>query len=256
MRTVRIGFTELLDRPVEISEDPTHLVFQEPEAPRAEPVDFSGGDRSKGFGRKLISRLEIRESSGGTIRDELRVRPTRVDGPRALLGRRHRNEMKALAFLVREERHSECEEPQESVLDSVHVRTHPGLRTQAGFAERGRDPFRSGDLVPGRIPLAPTGDDGDEALQEIAARGDQLGLELPASVRIEGQREIRRHLEIMLDRLGGLDPDERSARRHDRSEVGERVDDERLQRWDVAHAEAASSAPPRTASLTSFTCSY
>src|SRR5438128_4472433 len=190
------------------------------------------------------------------MRDELLVRPNWVDGPRAPLGRRDRDEMEALSFLVRQERHAECEEPQESVLDSVHVRTHPGLRPQAGFTEPAQDPIRTGDRAPGRIPLAPTSDDGDEALQEIAARGDQLGLELPASVRIEGQREIRRHLEIMLDRLGGLDPDERSARRHDRSEVGERVDDERLQRWDVAHAEAASSAPPRTASLTSFTCSY
>src|SRR3989442_1072479 len=164
--------------------------------------------------------------------------------------------METLAFLVGQERHAECEEPQESVLDCVHVRTHPGLRTEAGFAERDRDPFRAGDLAPSRIPLAPARDDGDEALQEVAARGDQLGLELPTALRIEGQREIRGHFEIALDRLGCLDPYERFARGHDGSEVGERFDDERLQGRNVAHAEAASSAPPRTASLTSFTSSY
>jgi len=228
LRSVRIGFAELFDRPVEVSEDPTHLLFKEPEAPGAEPADFSSRDSVKGFGREPIPRLEIREIPRGTMRDELPVGPIRVDGPRALVGRRDRDEMEALAFLVRQERHAESEEPQESVLDPVHVGTHPGLQTQAGFAERDRDPFRAGDLAPRRIPLAPASDDGDEALEEVAARGDQLGLELPAAFRIEGQREIRGHLEIVLDRLGGLDPYERSARGHDRSEVGERVDDERL----------------------------
>ena len=135
------------------------------------------------------------------MRDELLVRPNWVDGPRAPLGRRDRDEMEALSFLVRQERHAECEEPQESVLDSVHVRTHPGLRPQAGFTEPAQDPIRTGDRAPGRIPLAPTSDDGDEALQEVAARGDELGLELPTALRIEGQREIRGHLEVERTRL-------------------------------------------------------
>src|SRR5207244_1547544 len=190
------------------------------------------------------------------MRDQLLVRPNWVDGPRAPLGRRDRDEVEALSFLVRQERHAECEEPQESVLDSVHVRTHPGLRPQAGFTEPAQDPSRTGDRAPGRIPLAPTSDDGDEALQEVAARGDELGLELPTALRIEGQREIRGHLEVVLDGLGCLDPYERFARGHDGPEVGERFDDERLQPRGFAHAEAASSAPPRTASLTSFASSY
>src|SRR2546425_2525026 len=256
LRSVRIGFAELLDRPVEVSEDPTHLLFEEAEAPSAELAHLSGGDRSKGFGREPIPRLEIPEMPRGRMWDELLDRPIWVDGPRGLLGRRDRDEMETLAFLVGQERHAECEEPQESVLDCVHVRTHPGLRTQAGVAERARDPFRAGDLVPGRIPQAPTSDDGDEALQEVAARGDQLGPELPAAFRVESQREIRGRFEIVLDRLGGLDPDERVARRHEGPEVGERFDDERLQGRGVAHAETASSAPPRTAWLTSFTFSY
>src|SRR5256712_13848433 len=142
----------------------------------------------------------------GRMWDELLDRPIWVDGPRGLLGGRDRDEMETLAFLVGQERHAECEEPQESVLDCVHVRTHPGLRTEAGFAERDRDPFRAGDLAPSRIPLAPARDDGDEALQEVAARGDQLGLELPKALRIEGQREIRRYFEIALALRGWLDP--------------------------------------------------
>ena len=41
LRSIRIGFAELFDRPVEVSEDPTHLLFQEAEAPSTEPVDLS-----------------------------------------------------------------------------------------------------------------------------------------------------------------------------------------------------------------------
>jgi len=129
LRPLRIGFAELFDRPVEVSEDPTHLLFEEPEAPGAEPVHLFGGDSLKGFGRKPIPRLEIREIPRGGIRDDLPVWPTWVNGPGGLLGRRDRDEMEALALLVREESHAECEEPQESVLDPVQVRTHPGLRT-------------------------------------------------------------------------------------------------------------------------------
>jgi len=111
------------------------------------------------------------------------------------------------------------------------------------------------DLAPRRIPPAPTRDDGDEALEEVAARGDKLGLELPAAFRIEGQREIRGHLEIVLDDSGAWTHTSDPPGDHDRSEVGERVDDKRLQ-GGCRSPEAASSAPPRTASLTSFTSSY
>jgi len=60
-----------------------HLLFQESEAPSAELVHFSDRNQSKGFGRKPIPRLEIREIPRGTVRDELPVGPTRVHGPRA-----------------------------------------------------------------------------------------------------------------------------------------------------------------------------
>jgi len=60
LRSIRIGFAEPFNRPIEVSEDPTHLLFEEAEAPGAESVDFSRGNRSKGFGRKTIPRLEIR----------------------------------------------------------------------------------------------------------------------------------------------------------------------------------------------------
>jgi len=100
LRSVRIGFAELFDRPVEVSEDPTHLLFEKAEAPGAEPAHLSGRDRSKGFGRHAIPRLESRGIPRGSLRDELFVRPMWVDGPRGLLRRRNRDEMEALAFLV------------------------------------------------------------------------------------------------------------------------------------------------------------
>ncbi len=57
-RSVRIGFAELLNRPVEISEDPTHLLFEEPEAPGTESVYLSRGDRSERFGREASAQID------------------------------------------------------------------------------------------------------------------------------------------------------------------------------------------------------
>jgi len=54
--------------------------------------------------------------------------------------------------------------------------------------------------------LTSAGDDRDQPLQEVAARSDQFGLELPVSFRIEREREACRHIEIPLHRFGGLDP--------------------------------------------------
>jgi len=135
--------------------------------------------------------------------------------------------MKALAFLVRDEGHAKCKQEQNLVLDSIHEREVRGIRTEAGFPERFGDPFLARDRALRNIPLPPAGDDRNKPLEEIAARSDQLCLELSATSRIEREREAWRHLEIPLHGLGGLDPDERIAVRHDGPEIGERLDDER-----------------------------
>jgi hypothetical protein len=59
LRSVGVGFAQILDRPVEVSEDPAHLLFEEAEAPGAEPVHLSGRDRPEELGREAIPRLEI-----------------------------------------------------------------------------------------------------------------------------------------------------------------------------------------------------
>ncbi|HWM53404.1 MAG TPA: hypothetical protein VNP71_09620 [Thermoplasmata archaeon] len=159
--------------------------------------------------------------------DETPVRPVRVHRPRGPVDERDRDEMKALALLVRDEGHAECKKQQKPVLDSIHTRGDRGLRTEAAFMERLGDPFRARGRALRHIPLTSAGDDRDQPLQEVAAGSDQFCLELLVSFRVEREREARRHFEIPLHRFGGLDPHERIAVGHGRAEIGERLDDER-----------------------------
>src|SRR5256885_13890625 len=101
--------------------------------------------------------------------------------------------MKALALLVRDEGHAECEEEQKLVLDSIDTRRDPGFRIETGFTQRLGDPLRARDRALRHIPPTSAGDDRDQPLPEEAARRAQLRPELPASPRIEPKRETRRH---------------------------------------------------------------
>src|SRR6266581_692585 len=92
--------------------------------------------------------------------------------------------MKALALLVRDERHAERKEQQNLVLDSIQTRRDRGFRIEAGFAQRLGDPIRARDRALRHIPLTSAGDDRDQPLQEVAAGSDQFGLERPTSPRI------------------------------------------------------------------------
>src|SRR5256885_16958533 len=100
--------------------------------------------------------------------------------------------MKALALLVRDEGHAECEEEQKLVLDSIDTRRDPGFRIEAAFAQRLGDPIRARDRALRHIPPTSAGDDPDQPLPEIAAGRDQFGPEPPASLRLEREREAPR----------------------------------------------------------------
>src|SRR5207244_11298854 len=92
-----------------------------------------------------------------------------------------------------------------------------------------------------------------EAIDAMVPEGDQFCIERSASLRIEGQGEVRGHFEVSLHRLPRLYPDERFAVGQGRPEIAEGLEDERPQRRGIAHADTASPAPPRTASLVSLT---
>src|SRR2546427_12208399 len=190
------------------------------------------------------------------MRREPSVRTVRVHRPRGSVDERDGDQMKALALLVRDEGHAECEEEQKLVLDSIDTRRNPGFRIETGFTQRLGDPLRARARALRHNPPSAEGHARAQPLQEVAAGRDQFGLELPASLRIEREREARRHLEIPLHRFGGLDPYERVAFGHGCAEIRERLDDERPQRRRIAHADTASPESPRTVSFVSFTCSY
>ncbi|HEX9566581.1 MAG TPA: hypothetical protein VGA48_03190 [Thermoplasmata archaeon] len=161
------------------------------------------------------------------MRNETPVRPIRIHRPRGPVDGRDRDQMKALALLVRDEGHAKCKEQQKSVLDSIHMRRDRGLRTEAGFMKRLGDPIRARGRAFRHIPPTSAGDDRHQPLQEVAARSDQLGLELSVSFRIEREREAPGHFEIPLYQFRGLHPDERIVFGHGRAEIGQRLDDER-----------------------------
>jgi len=227
LRSARVGFAESLDRPVEISEDSPDLLFQKAEAPSAEPFDLDARRQAERFGRKAICRFQIGANLGGRMRHETLVCAVRIHRPRGSVDERDRDQMKALALLVRDERHAERKEQQNLVLDSIQTRRDRGFRIEAGFAQRLGDPIRARDRALRHIPLTSAGDDRDQPLQEVAAGSDQFGLERPTSLRIERECEARRHLEIPLHRFGGLDPYEGFAIGDGRAKIRERLNDER-----------------------------
>jgi len=137
------------------------------------------------FGREAIRRLQIGANLGGRMRHEPPGRTVRVHRPRGSVDERDGDQMKALALLVRDEGHAECEEQQKLVLDSIDTRRDPGFRIEAGFTQRLGDPLRARDRALRHIPPTSAGDDRDQPLQEVATRSDHLGLELSASLRIE-----------------------------------------------------------------------
>src|SRR5207249_6350442 len=100
LRSARVGFAESVDRPVEISEDPPDLLFQQAEAPRAEPFDLDARRRAEGFGREAIRRLQIGANRWRRMPHETPVRTVRVLRPRGSVDERDRDQMKALALLV------------------------------------------------------------------------------------------------------------------------------------------------------------
>src|SRR3989442_15703476 len=100
--------------------------------------------------------------------------------------------MKALALLVRDKGHAERKEQQKLVLDSIHTRRDPGFRIEAGFTQRLGDPLRARDRALRHIPPTSADDDPDQPLQEGTAGRDQFGLESPASLRIQTEREATR----------------------------------------------------------------
>jgi len=185
LRSARVGFAESVDRPVEISEDAPDLLFQQAEAPRAEPFDLDARRRAEGFGREAIRRLQIGANRWRRMPHETPVRTVRVLRPRGSVDERDRDQMKALALLVRDKGHAERKEQQKLVLNSIHTRRDRSLRIEAGLMQRVGDPIRGRDRASRHIPLTSAGDDRDQPLQEVATRSDHLGLELSASLRIE-----------------------------------------------------------------------
>src|SRR5207245_6863412 len=70
LRSARVGFAESLDGPVEISENPPDLLFQQAKALCAEPFDLDARRRAQGIGREAIRRLQIGANPWGRMRHE------------------------------------------------------------------------------------------------------------------------------------------------------------------------------------------
>jgi hypothetical protein len=129
-----VGPLDLLERPIEVPEDPAHLFFNQPEGRGPEGVDRGFRGFPERFGRQTVRSLDRlgddrdigRRAGLGFLRDEIRF-------PGGSHRGRGDHPMEVLAFLIGFERHPEGELEEDGGLHVSHLSTDLGLRAQAGL---------------------------------------------------------------------------------------------------------------------------
>jgi len=206
--SIGIRPADLLDRAVEVSEDPPHLFLQESEARGPESVRDIPARFAQHLGRDAIRRLQVRRRADPVVGNPSWFGSGRVHLPPSAGGRRDGDLMEGLSFLVGDQRHPEGEEEEHRLLGFLDLSRDASLRGESRLDEGDRDPIRSRVLAAYAVPSTATGDQRDQLLEEVTPRGDELRLELSAPRRIEGQREGRRDFQVEANRLRDGDPDE------------------------------------------------
>jgi hypothetical protein len=252
LRGLRIRFPDRLDRLIEVSEDPTDLLFEEPQARGPEGVDRVASLLAQGGCPEAIGDVEVAGRDRLAGMDQPRLQGRRIDGPGGAVRGRHGEEVKTFPFLVRREGHPEGQQEEGLFLGLDRVPADHGIRAETRFDQDIRDPVWIPWIMTGRIPSTASAREGHELLEKVAAGSDQLRLEIPAPFRVERDRERRGSLEVRLEALGELDPEEGVAFRHGRAEVRKGLEDEGPKRCGVAHAGTSSPTSRRASSFRSW----
>jgi len=225
--SLRIRFPHLLHGCVEVSENPSDLLLEESEAAGPEPGNVLSGQRAKRRGCGTVGGLEIRRQVVRT-RNQLLGGKRPIDRPCRTIRLRNHDVMKALALLVRHEGHSQGEEGDHLFPDFLDRRAGPIGHFQSGLREGNRDPFGPGNREPRSIPPPASRCESEELLEKVTPRNDEFGLKFSPAIGFERQREVGGDFEGALKRPGRLHPLQSVARRDDGTEIGQRVEDERL----------------------------
>jgi hypothetical protein len=130
----RIGMLDLLDRPIEVSEDPAHLFLDQAEDRGLESVDRRLRRLSKSVRRQTIGGLDcLAEDWNIGRRDELGFLRGGIRFPGGSRRRRCDHPVELLTLLIGFERHPEGELEEDGGLQVSHLSTDLGLRAQAGL---------------------------------------------------------------------------------------------------------------------------
>src|SRR6266550_4819311 len=256
LRSVRVRGLDFLDRPIEVAEDPADLYLAEMEARGPEGTNRFAGRLTKFLGAETIRGLQVWFDHGLRKRHQPGVRHGRIHLPCGAGGRRDRDEVEPLSFLVGHKGDTEGQQEEDRLSEFGRLEVDARLGPQTCFGQGAFDPLRAGGLEPCDVPSAAGGREGHDPLEEVAARGDELRLEIPRPFGIEGDREGRWDSEIGPNAFRNLNPGQRIGLRHGRADVGEGVENEPSQRLRVAHAGTSSLTSRSTSSFRSRITSY
>jgi hypothetical protein len=188
---------DLPHRAVEVGEDPPDFLFEGRKGSLAKGLDTSPDAFLKDAGGDAVGRLEREPFRRHGDGEELPLRDSGLDFPAVVRGKGDGDRMVALPLLVGFEDDPEGEDPEASFPRFRH-NPIPRVEGHARLLQGVERPRLSGDLVPAAIPPPSGGRTGEDALEEVAARGHELGPELPGPLRIEYETVHRGNLEVPL----------------------------------------------------------
>jgi hypothetical protein len=207
LRAFRIGPLDLLDRPIEVSEDPAHLFLDQAEGHGPERVDCGLGRFPQRARRETVSRLErLGDERNLGHGDEIRLRRNRIRVPSGRRYRRDENPMEVLPLLIGHQRHSERELKEDGRVDIVHLAADPGFRAEVALRQSVLNPIARGRFESGDIPTTAADGEGNDLLEEVAARGEEFRSELSHTIGVQGHHEGRGDLELGPQAIRHLSP--------------------------------------------------
>jgi len=133
LRSVRVRGLDFLDGPIEVAEDPADLFLQETKACGPEGANRFAGRLTKFLGAETIRGLQVRFDPGLRKRRQPGVRLGRIHLPCGSGGRRDRDEVEALSFLVGHERDAEGEQEEHRLSEFDRLEVHAGLGPETSF---------------------------------------------------------------------------------------------------------------------------
>jgi len=124
---------DFLDGPIEVAEDSADLFLQEMEACGPEGANRFPGRLTKFLGAETICGLQVRFDPGLRKRHQPGVRLGRIHLPCGAGGRRDRDQVEALPFLVGHEGDAEGEQEEHRFSEFGRLEMHAGLGPETSF---------------------------------------------------------------------------------------------------------------------------